>query len=67
MYTNELLEEKYKTQKELIEFAEDDQELYFELIEQFVAELYRDKKWNLVYSKRKGGYEEQANPRKALG
>mgnify|MGYP006301958619 CR=1 FL=1 len=66
MYTNELLEEKYKTQKELIEFAKDDQELYFELIEQFVSELYRDKKWNLVYSKRKGGYEEQTNPRKAL-
>jgi len=67
MYTNELLEEKYKAQKELFKIARDDEELYFEMIEQLVRELYKEKNWNLVFSKRQGSFEEKENAKKALG
>ena len=67
MYTNVLLEEKYSAQKELFKIAGDDQELYFDMIEQFVQELYKEKNWNLVFSKRQGGFEEEGNAKKALG
>ena len=49
MYTNVLLEEKYNAQKELFKIAGNDQELYFDIIEQFVQELYKEKKWNLAF------------------
>ncbi|MBN1684401.1 MAG: hypothetical protein JW855_03070 [Gammaproteobacteria bacterium] len=67
MYTNELLQEKYKAQKELFKIARADQELYFDMIEQSVRELYKEKNWNLVFSKREGGFEEEENAKKALG
>jgi hypothetical protein len=67
MYTNVLLEEKYNAQKELFKIAGNDQELYFDIIEQFVQELYKEKKWNLAFSKRQGGFEEEENAQKALG
>ena len=62
-----LLEEKYKAQKELFKIAKDDQELYFDMIEQFARELYKENNWNLVFSKRQGGFEEDENAKKALG
>ncbi len=58
MYSNELLDEKYKAQKELFIQAEKDRKDYFKLIEEEVQELFRRNDWALKYSKRKGGYLE---------
>jgi len=66
MYTNELLEEKYRAQKELCASSQDDQKSYIDLIEHYAQELYKEKNWNLTFSKRKGGYEEPAFLKKAL-
>ncbi|NIM18599.1 MAG: hypothetical protein GTO45_42025 [Candidatus Aminicenantes bacterium] len=55
MYTNELLEEKYKAQKELSHQAEIEKKDYLELIEEEVQELFKKNGWNLKYSKRRGG------------
>ena len=65
MYTNELLEEKHKTQKELSASVQDIQESYFDMIEQYVKELYKSKNWNLVYSKRQGGFLSKGKRRKS--
>ena len=56
MYTNELLEEKCKTQKRLYKQAEDIHEDYSTVMEKSVASLFKKKSWNLDYSIRKGGY-----------
>jgi len=62
MYTNELLEEKYKVQAELFQIAEGVQESYLDLIEKYVKELYKERNWKLVYSKRRRGYEVPGSP-----
>ena len=67
MYTNELLQEKYKVQKELSKKAQDSKENYFDVIEKDVKEFYRQKHWNLVFSKREGGYLDQKNVNKVTG
>ena len=67
MYTNELLQEKYKAQKELSKKAQDTKVNYFDIIEKYVKELYKQKNWNLVFSKRKGGYLDQKNINKVTG
>lgn len=59
MYTNELLEEKYKAQKELSHQAEKEKKDYLKIIEEEVQELFKRKGWNSRLSKRKGGYLEQ--------
>ena len=48
MYTDELLEEKYKAQKELAERAEKEKKDYFKIIEEEVKELFEKKaeNWN---------------------
>ena len=56
MYTNELLEEKYRTQKKLYTEAQNNHEDYITYIENIVKSLFHDKLWHLDYSKRKGGY-----------
>ena len=56
MYTNELLEEKYKAQKELSERAEKEKKDYFKIIEEEVKELFEKKGWKLKFSTRKGGF-----------
>jgi hypothetical protein len=58
MYSNELLDEKDKAQKELFIQAEKEGKEYFKLIEEEVQELFRRNDWDLKYSKRKGGYLE---------
>lgn len=56
MYTNELLEEKYKAQRELSHLAEIEQKDYLKFIKEEVQELFKKNGWDLRYSKRKGGY-----------
>jgi hypothetical protein len=56
MYTNELLEEKYKAQRELSRQAEVEQKDYLKLIEEEVQKLFKKNGWELKYSKRKGGF-----------
>lgn len=56
MYTNELLEEKYKAQRELSHQAEVEQKDYLKLIEEEVQELFKKNGWELKYSKREGGF-----------
>ena len=60
MITNELLEEKYKAQKELSSRAEKQGKDYLQLIEEEVKELFNKNGWNLKFSKRKGGYWKQS-------
>jgi hypothetical protein len=59
MYTNELLEEKYKAQKELSHQAEKEKKDYLKLIEEEVKELFKRNGWDSRFSKRKGGFLEQ--------
>ena len=56
MYTNELLEEKYRAQRELSLEAEKVKEKYFKLIEKEVLNLFKKNGWKLRFSKRKGGF-----------
>lgn len=56
MYTNELLEEKYRAQRELFLQAEREQKEYSKLIEEEVISLFKKNKWQLKSSKRKGGF-----------
>ncbi|MCK4764071.1 MAG: hypothetical protein KAW12_17865 [Candidatus Aminicenantes bacterium] len=57
--TNELLEEKYKAQKELSYQADSSRKGYLKFVEEEVRKLFKQKGWNLKYSKRKGGFLEQ--------
>lgn len=59
MYTNELLEEKYKAQKKLAKQGKKEKIDYLGFIEKEVRELFKKKGWKLKYSKRKGGYSKQ--------
>lgn len=57
MYTSELLEEKYRAQKKILAKAGGSHERYFEILLELTKELYKEKGWDLVYSKRDGGFE----------
>ena len=61
IYTNELLEEKYKAQKILIEKAEKESLDYLKLVEKGARELFEQKGWEINFSKRKGVYLKYAN------
>ncbi len=63
MYTNDLLEEKYKAQKKLSRAAESANIDYLEFIEAEVKSLYAERGWKLKYSKRKGGFLRQVVPK----
>lgn len=56
MYTNELLEEKYRTQKKLHMNANDNHVDYMDYIGINVKSLFEERLWDLSFSKRKGGY-----------
>jgi ribosomal protein L17 len=56
MYTNEILEEKYKAQKELSFQAERENKDYLELIQDQVHKLFSEKGWQIKFSTRKGGF-----------
>ncbi len=67
MYTNELLQEKYKAQNVLSKKARDTKVNYFDIIKENVKKLYQQKNWDLGFSKRKGGYLDQKNIHKVTG
>lgn len=56
MYTNDILEEKYKAQKQLSKKAEFTQIDYYEIVKKEVQELYTQKGWKMRFDKRSGGY-----------
>ena len=54
MYTNEVLEEKYKAQRELYEKAKKLSKDYLYIVEEEVKELFKKMGWTLRFSKRRG-------------
>jgi (p)ppGpp synthase/HD superfamily hydrolase len=60
MYTNELLEEKYKAQKQLFNKAKSENKNYLDLIEEEVKDLFSRNNWNFKFSKRKGSFLKQS-------
>jgi hypothetical protein len=50
MYTNELLEEKHKAQKELYKKAQNTKQDYFDVIKQEAEKLYQEKGWVIEYN-----------------
>lgn len=56
MYTNELLEEKYKAQRQLSRKAEIEKKDYFEVIENEVQELFIQNGWKMQFDEKKGGH-----------
>ncbi len=56
MYKSELLEEKYKAQKILSDMAKKSGKDYFDFIIEDVKKLFEKNRWELKFSKRKGGY-----------
>lgn len=56
MYTNELLEEKYKAQRQLSKKAQAEKIDYFELVNKEVRELFKQNCWQMEFDKRSGGH-----------
>jgi hypothetical protein len=56
MYTNELLEEKYKAQRQLFNKAKTEKTDYFEIVNREVEELFKLNGWKMQFDKRRGGY-----------
>ena len=56
MYTNELLEEKYKAQRLLSKKAMSEKTNYFEIVKQEVEDLYKKNGWEIRFAKRSGGH-----------
>lgn len=54
MYTNELLEQKYKAQRELSEKAKKNDKDYFETTKVEVRELFRKHNWKFTFDNRAG-------------
>ena len=52
----ELLEEKYRAQRELSFQAEKEKKEYSRIIEEEVENLFQKNGWKLKFSKRKGGF-----------
>lgn len=57
MYTNELLEEKYKAQLALIQKAQNLSKDYFSVVEEEVHALFKKMGWAFHFSKRKGEWQ----------
>jgi hypothetical protein len=52
MYTNELLEEKYKAQRQLAEKAVTEKKDYFEIVNEEVQNLFNRNAWEMkLYNK----------------
>lgn len=56
MPVNELLREKYKAQKKLLEKAENESLDYFFIVERDSKALFHKNNWKLRISSRKGGF-----------
>lgn len=56
MYTDELLEEKYKAQRQLAKQAKEEDKDYFKVVESEVRKLYSENDWKLDFARRKGSY-----------
>ena len=54
MYTNELLEEKYKAQRELSKQAEKENKDYFDFVNKEVYNLFKQNGWKVCFDKRRG-------------
>ena len=57
MYTNELLKEKYKAQRDLLKKAKTLSMDYLKIVEMEVKELFKNKGWKQNFSKRKGEWK----------
>ncbi len=55
MYTNELLEEKYKAQIQLEKKARSEKTDYFEVVNKEVQSLFKQHDWKMEFDKRSGG------------
>jgi hypothetical protein len=55
MYTNELLEEKYKAQRQLFKKAKVEKKDYFEIVTMEIQDLFKYNGWNMQFDKKKGG------------
>ncbi len=56
MYTNELLEEKYKAQRELSKQAEKENKDYFEIVKKEVHDLFKRNGWEMQFDKKSGAH-----------
>ena len=54
MYTNELLEEKYKAQRELSKQAEKENKDYFDFVNKEVYNLFKQNGRKVCFDKRRG-------------
>ena len=57
MYTNQLLEEKYNAQKQLVEKAQKLSIDYYDVIENEVRKLFIKNGWSLHFARRKGYFK----------
>ncbi|EDN71101.1 hypothetical protein BGP_4039 [Beggiatoa sp. PS] len=55
MYTNALLEEKYKAQRQLSKKAKAEKVDYFEIVNMEVQNLFKHNGWDIQFDKRNGG------------
>ena len=56
MYSDPILEEKWRVQKQMAKEANYDLKKLMENSKKTVEKLFKEKGWELKYSKRKGGY-----------
>ena len=56
MYSDPILEEKWRVQKQMAKEANYDLKKLMENSKKTVEKLFKEKDWVLKYSKRKGGY-----------
>ncbi|MCH8316924.1 MAG: hypothetical protein IIA88_00265 [Bacteroidetes bacterium] len=56
MYTNELLEEKYKAQKQIATKAKKQSKNYLQVVEEEVGALFKKFGWSMNEANREGGY-----------
>jgi hypothetical protein len=56
MYTNELLEEKYKAQRQLFKKAKVEKKDYFEIVTMEIQDLFKYNGWNMQFDKKRGAF-----------
>ncbi len=61
MYTSELLEEKYKAQRQLSKQAQIAKKDYFEIANKEVQDLFKQNGWKMEFDKRNGGHIKNAD------
>jgi len=55
MYTNTLLEEKYKAQRQLSKKAKAEKADYFEIVNMEAKNLFKHNGWDIQFDKKSGG------------